>query len=133
MEQEDVEKVMSTLAKAEGDPMDEDKPAEIAVASSTVVPEPAESQDAVKLKVGSFRDQDGFHKGNGVATIYRSPDGSLLLRLEEFAVTNGPDLHVLLSFHPALDSRGDLDEAGYIDAGKLTGKRGNQNYPGTVS
>jgi hypothetical protein len=129
MAQEDVEKVISTLAKVEDEPMDEDKPQEIAIASATVSPEAAENQGAVTLKVGAFRDQDGFHKGSGVATIYRSADGSLLQRLEEFAVTNGPDLHVLLSSHPDPNGRGDLDEAGYIDAGKLKGNRGNQNYP----
>lgn len=54
----------------------------------------------VKLKVGSFRDQDSSHKGSGVATIYRNPDGSHLLRIEDFKVTKGPDLHIFLSPHP---------------------------------
>ena len=29
-----------------------------------------------KIKSAEFRDADGFHKGSGEATIYRSPDGS---------------------------------------------------------
>lgn len=44
-------------------------------------------------------------------------------------MTNGTDLHVLLSSHHDPDSRSDLDEAGYVGAGKIKGNRGNQNYP----
>ena len=70
-----------------------------------------------------------FHQGSGAATIYRgSIDGTGLLRLEDFRVTNGPDLHVLLS--PAADpaSRDELQAAGYVGLGKLKGNIGNQNY-----
>ena len=82
----------------------------------------------VVLKTGNFRDADNFHRGSGQATVFRGPDGSNLLRLEEFNVTNGPDLHVLLTPHPNPISRGDLTSAGYIDLGKLKGNQGNQNY-----
>ncbi|MCH9038432.1 MAG: DM13 domain-containing protein [Chloroflexi bacterium] len=82
----------------------------------------------VKLKEGSFRDADSAHKGSGQATIYRGPDGSLLLRLEGFNVTNGPELHVLLSPHPNPENRNDVKRPGYVDLGKLKGNRGNQNY-----
>ena len=128
MKQEDVEKVMATLAKVEGKPMDEDKTEEIVEAESSSSQTGAKPE-AVRLKIGTFMDQDSFHKGSGTASIYRSADGSLLLRLEEFDVTNGPDLHVLLAVHPDPDRRNDLEEGGYVDAGKLKGNRGNQNYP----
>ncbi|MSQ07320.1 MAG: hypothetical protein EXR54_04415 [Dehalococcoidia bacterium] len=83
----------------------------------------------VQVKAGAFRDADSFHKGSGQATIYRAPDGSSLLRLENFRVTNGPDLHLLLT--PAADpkSRDELTSAGYVDLGKLKGNMGSQNYP----
>ena len=84
---------------------------------------------AVKIKSGSFRDADRFHKGSGEATIYRSPDGSRLLRLENLVVTNGPDLRVVLSPHQNPDSRGDVKLPGYVDLGKLKGNKGDQNYP----
>ena len=44
---------------------------------------------AAKLKEGSFRDADRSHRGSGTATIYRGPDGSNLLRLEDFSVSCG--------------------------------------------
>ena len=84
---------------------------------------------AAKLKLGDFRDADGFHKGSGQATIYRGPDGSHLLRLENLDVTNGPDLHVILTPHENPEDRGDVNTAGYIDLGKLKGTKGDQNYP----
>ena len=83
---------------------------------------------AVALKTGNLMDADSFHKGSGAATIYRGPDGSYLLRLEDLAVTNGPDLHVILSPHASPKSRNEVHAPGYIDWGKLKGNRGNQNY-----
>jgi hypothetical protein len=74
-------------------------------------------------------DADSIHRGSGTATIYRGPDGSLLLRLENFSVTNGPDLHVYLSPHPNPNRGGQVRTTGYVDLGELKGNRGNQNYP----
>ena len=90
---------------------------------------PAQKPAAVALKVGSFKDADSFHRGKGQATIYRGADGTLLLRLEELDVTNGPDLHVILSPHMDPDNPSQTKTEGYIDLGKLKGNRGNQNYP----
>ena len=75
---------------------------------------------------GQFKDADSFHKGSGRATIYQLPDGSHVLRLEEFSVTNGPDLRVLLAGHPAPSGRADLGD--YLEIGLLKGNMGNQNY-----
>ena len=96
----------------------------------TPTPAPAQTQPvAVKLKTGNFVDQDAFHKGSGEATIYRGPDGSHLLRLENLKVTNGPDLHVILTPHRNPERQNDVKTPGWIDLGKLKGNRGNQNYP----
>ena len=97
----------------------------------TATPAPAPTQSAaepLKLKSGSFADQDSSHKGSGQAIIYRGADGSHLLRLENLNVTNGPDLHVLLSPHPNPDNRDEVMEPGYFSLGPLKGNRGNQNY-----
>ena len=101
---------------------DERVPTEMAMADDAM------KMDAsvVKVKSGSFRDADSFHKGSGTATIYSSPDGQNVLRLEDFRVTNGPDLRVLLV--PASDPQGRDDVEGYIELGKLKGNMGNQNY-----
>jgi hypothetical protein len=93
-------------------------------------PMPPEAESAevgpVVVLQGQFKDADSFHKGSGKATIYQLPDGSHVLRLEEFSVTNGPDLHVLLAGNPAPTGRDDLGE--YLDLGSLKGNMGNQNY-----
>ena len=44
-------------------------------------------------------------------------------------MTNGPDLHVILTPHPNPMSQADVKTAGYNDLGKLKGNIGNQNYP----
>lgn len=88
-------------------------------------PMPAEAQP-VAVRQGQFVDADDFHRGSGSATIYQLPDGSYLLRLEDFEVTNGPDLHVLLASNPRPTSSADKGE--YIDLGQLKGNVGNQNY-----
>ena len=88
-----------------------------------------EAPGPVALSTGSFRDADNFHHGSGQATIYQLPDGTYLLRLEDFNGTNGPELHVLLSPHPDPTSRSQVTGPGYIDLGDLKGNIGNQNYP----
>jgi hypothetical protein len=76
---------------------------------------------------GQFQDADSFHKGSGTATVYRLPEGSHLLRFENFSATNGPDLHVLLVEQAAPASRDEI-MAGYLDLGSLKGNIGDQNY-----
>ena len=92
------------------------------------------AQDLVKA-AGNFRDADSFHKGSGNAVIYELSSGERILRLDEFRVTNGPDLRVLLAYTPNPDGRSDLDDAGYHELGKLKGNVGAQNYeiPESVS
>ena len=77
---------------------------------------------------GSFIEIDRVHKGSGQATIYRGPDGSYLLRIEDLKVTNGPDLHIFLSPHPNPTKLDELLTFGAVDLGKLKGNIGNQNY-----
>lgn len=87
----------------------------------------AEDTGPRMLASGAFRDGDSFHMGSGNATVYSLEDNELLLRFDEFSVTNGPDLRVLLAVHPNPESRADLDQ-GYIEVNKLKGSEGNQNY-----
>ena len=81
------------------------------------------------VAMGSFKDADAFHRGSGAATIYRTPDGAEILRLENLDVTNGPALHVVLSTHPDPERSEQVKQEGYVDLGDLKGNRGNQNYP----
>ena len=102
---------------------------EAAAARAAAEEAAAQPAEPVKLKSGSFRDADNFHRGSGQATIYRGPDGSHLLRLENLDVTNGPDLRVILTPHENPTGRDDVKEPGYVELGKLKGNQGNQNYP----
>lgn len=78
------------------------------------------------LAKGSFTDADSFHKGSGTALVTRV-GSDRVLRLEEFRVTNGPDLYVYLAVHPQPKSRAELDQ-GHVSLGRLKGNIGSQNY-----
>ena len=110
MTQEEVEEVMEDAA-------DE---------APTNVEEPMPEEAPQVLVSGEFVDFDDFHQGSGTATVYELEDGSRVLRFEDFEVTNGPDLHVLLV--PNEDPGGRDDVEGYFDLGSLKGNIGDQNY-----
>ena len=84
------------------------------------------SPAAVALARGSFAGADSFHQGEGTVTVYRV-GAELILRLEPFRVTNGPDLHVILTKHARPRSREEV-AAGYVEVAKLKGNLGSQNY-----
>ena len=107
MAEEVTERVMEKMVEAVADTMGTEivgamsdmMEAEMAEVAEEVMADMMEAQSGpVKLRFGEFMDQDALHKGSGTATIYRTGDGSLLLRLENLDVTNGPDLRVLLSY-----------------------------------
>ena len=102
---------------------------EEAIEQSEMMAQPAASNQVEALAMGSFKDADAFHRGSGTATIYRTPDGSEVLRLEDLNVTNGPALHVVLSTHPDPERSQQVKQEGFVDLGDLKGNRGNQNYP----
>jgi hypothetical protein len=63
---------------------------------------------------------DGIHNAEGVAKVIYVEGGSDVLRLENFRVTNGPDLYVYLST--------DEQASDFVDLGRLKANNGNQNY-----
>jgi hypothetical protein len=77
------------------------------------------------LARGEFRDGDPGHNGEGTALLIEGADGALVLRVEEFSVTGGPDLFVILSTDP--DGSRDSAKAG-LDLGDLKATDGNFNY-----
>lgn len=113
MTRSEVEQVMSGMAKVDQE-------------MSEGMPDAMEGAEEVKS--GALRDADRFHRGSGVATIYRLADGSHILRLDDLEVTNGPDLHVILTPHPNPSGRDQVASEGYVDLGKLKGNVGSQNY-----
>lgn len=113
--------VQMGVAAATDDPMvEEAMPDMSAMAASEVA-------TAVKA-AGNFMGADSFHQGMGTATIFELGPGERVLRFEDFRVTNGPDLRVLLVNAPNPEGHGDLDDAGYVELGKLKGNVGSQNY-----
>jgi hypothetical protein len=92
----------------------------------TNVEEPMPEETPEVDRSGQFTDYDDFHQGRGTATVYTLGDETRVLRFEDFEVTNGPDLHVLLVPHENPGGQEDLD--GYIDLGSLKGNVGDQNY-----
>jgi hypothetical protein len=82
----------------------------------------------VALRSGQFGTIDAIHKGEGTAAVYRQPDGQLILRLDPFNVTNGPDLYVYLSTDPAPTNSAQLHQGGALEVARLKGNVGSQNY-----
>lgn len=125
-----VEQVMAKMAKIDQS-VDEAVPASITakVLEAGTTPSAQGQAEAKVFSSGVFRDADSFHRGSGTAKIYQGQDGSHFLRLEDFKVTNGPELHVVLSPEPNPESTEEVKSPGYIDLGKLKGNIGNQNYP----
>ncbi len=67
------------------------------------------------------------HPSSGRALVIALPNGSRVLRLEQFRTSNGPDVHVYLA-----EGSGDPDRATFTrqaaELGGLKGNIGNQNY-----
>jgi hypothetical protein len=90
--------------------------------------EPMEVAGPLAIARGSFRDVDSVHRGSGTATLYDTPGGGRLLRFEDFRVTNGPALVVVLAEAKDPTTAADV-LAGYVELGALKGNVGSQNYP----
>lgn len=102
----------------------------LAAAAGMADDEMAESmpESPTVVASGQFVDADAAHSGEGQAMLYALPDGSHVIRFEDFRVTNGPDLYVYLAKHPSPASADDVSDGGYVNLGKLKGNVGNQNY-----
>jgi hypothetical protein len=98
-------------------------PATSAPPSASASTPPAPSGTPARLALaGTFHGSDDFHFGRGTARLIETAPGTFVVRLEDFAVRNGPDLYVYLS--PSAD--GDVRAA--IELGRLKADTGNQNY-----
>lgn len=89
-------------------------------------PAAGQSSTPTLLQQASF--YNVVHEGKGKAEIFRLSDGMTILRLEDFQVLNGPDLHVYLVPAATIAPNIGQDLPGYVDLGKLKGNQGAQNY-----
>jgi hypothetical protein len=91
-----------------------------------VEPMPPDASPVVRAR-GAFAGADSFHMGSGDALILVA-GGRAVVRLENFRVTNGPDLYVYLSSHPNPRTREQVHEGNMVNLGRLKGNIGAQNY-----
>jgi hypothetical protein len=106
------------------------------VSMLTVVPAPTKEEptpdlpDAQIILSGSFADLDALRTASGDISLYRSADGSLLLRFDNFSVANAPQLTVYLcgNAQPQLSTDLDIPGASRFPVGPLKGTKGNQQY-----
>jgi hypothetical protein len=109
-------------------------PVSQAAESQPAVTQPAAppSSPAAPAEVATGKLISHEHQTAGTVRILRAADGSLVLRLENLETSSGPDVHVWLSdapVKPGKDGWALFDDGRYLDAGKLKGNKGNQNYP----
>ncbi|MBK1787155.1 DM13 domain-containing protein [Prauserella cavernicola] len=88
--------------------------------STTAPPPPA------VLAEGSFMSQE--HATEGAARVLELPDGTRILRLEEFSTSDGPDVHVWLSDATAGGDWNKYDDGRYVALGEIKATDGNHNY-----
>jgi hypothetical protein len=103
--------------------VDESFPVAAAAAASPT--SPASSAPAV-LASGSFH--GNAHETTGSATIYQLEGGRRVLRLADFATSNGPDVRVFLVAASDVTDNDTVKRAGFIELGALKGNIGAQNY-----
>ncbi|ASN20804.1 DM13 domain-containing protein [Arthrobacter sp. YN] len=75
---------------------------------------------------GTFQSQE--HETTGTAQLLMLPDGSHLLRLENLASSDGPDVKVWLSSQEAGGDWFKYRSGHYVDLGAIKATHGNQNY-----
>lgn len=81
----------------------------------------------VVIAQGAFVSQE--HETGGVAKVVSLPDGSRVLRLENFSTSDGPDVHVWLAEQVAGAGWNSYEDGRYVKLGKIKATSGNQNYP----
>lgn len=81
---------------------------------------------ARELATGRFHSV--AHETHGTATIQDLGGGRRVLRLTEFATSNGPDVRVYLVAATDASDNDAVTKAGFVELGKLKGNQGDQNY-----
>ena len=76
------------------------------------------------IAMGELMGVDAFHTGSGQVLLVRAPDGSLVLRFQDYEVRNGPGLYIYLTPDPD----GDVHADGAIELEKIKATSGFVNY-----
>lgn len=100
------------------------RPGASAPVAPTAAPAPTpEPWTPPQPRKGEFVGTDEFHFGRGTATLQEVAPGEWVVRFDDFAVRNGPDLFVYLSPDP--DGYAD----GAIEVARLKADKGSFNTP----
>jgi hypothetical protein len=83
---------------------------------------------SVMRALASGRFHSVAHETHGTATIQDVGAGRRVLRLTDFATSNGPDVRVYLVAAPDAADNATVTKAGFVELGKLKGNEGDQNY-----
>ncbi|WP_221739742.1 DM13 domain-containing protein [Arachnia propionica] len=97
--------------------------------ASTAESSAQQPEGPVLISSGEFVSHE--HSTSGKASIYRLPDGTHQLALENLETTTGPDVRVWLSAGPVVEGRDGWFTAGqhpHLELAPLKGNRGNQVY-----
>ncbi len=92
--------------------------------AATATATEAPSGQGSLIAMGELMGADMFHTGSGQVLLVRAPDGSVILRFQDYAVRNGPDLFIYLTPDPD----GDVFADGAIELSEIRATRGNVNY-----
>jgi len=78
------------------------------------------------LESGAFH--SGTHPTGGTVTIYRTENGSRVLRFTNFKTSNGPNVHIYMVAAEDARDNGSVERAAFVDLGLIKGNIGDQNY-----
>ena len=68
------------------------------------------------------------HETRGIASVHDLGGGNRVLRLTDFATSNGPDVRVYLIAARDASDNATVTRSSYLELGKLKGNEGDQNY-----
>jgi hypothetical protein len=87
---------------------------------------PAAAAAPATLAMGSFH--SNAHDTRGSATVIDLGGGRRVLRLTNFATSNGPDVRIYLVAAPDVQDNATVKTAGFVELGPMKGNIGDQNY-----
>lgn len=87
----------------------------------------ARSDASAQTILASGRFHSNAHETTGTATVLNIGEDRVL-RLTDFATSNGPDVRVYLVAAADVNDDATVKAAGFVELGPLKGNRGNQNY-----
>ena len=95
---------------------------------------PAGATDAAPTTLSTGTFHSNAHDTKGTATVLDLGGGRRVLRLTNFATSNGPDVRVYLVAAADVQDNNTVKTAGFVELGPMKGNIGDQNYdiPATV-